>query len=89
MAGRIGGQGRKQSGTGLPVVMSPDQTAGILHCAGGGLTGEENSWQPVGNPTSVVSCATLRKEQGHWRYHCCFIPRASFIFSLLVVKPTV
>lgn len=54
---------------GLPVVMSPDQTAGILHCAGGGLTGEENSWQPVGNPTSVVSCAALRKKQGHWRYH--------------------
>lgn len=89
MAGKIVGQGRKQSGTGLPVVMSPDQTAGILHCAGGGLTGEENSWQPVGNPASVVSCAALRKEQGHWRYHCCFISRASFVFSLLVVKPTV
>lgn len=62
MAERIGGQGRKQRGTGLPVVTSSDQTAGMLHSVGGCLTEEENSWHPISNPTSAVSCAILRKE---------------------------
>lgn len=45
----IGSQGRKQSGTGLPVVvMSRHQTAGIFHPAGGSLS-KENSWQPANN----------------------------------------
>ena len=61
MAGRTGGQGRKQSGVGLPVVTSPDQTASILYSTGGSLT-EENSWQPVDN--HYISCQLCSSQEG-------------------------
>lgn len=80
MTGKIGGQGRKWSRMGLPVVMSPDQTAGILHSVGGDLT-EEKSWQPVAICIPAVSCATIRKEQGHCGYHGCFGLGALYVLS--------
>lgn len=81
MAGRTGGQGRKQSGMGLPVVTSPDQTVRILRSAGGNLT-EENSWQPVDNHYITCQCVTHRKEQGH--SGCCFVPGVLSVLSHLV-----
>lgn len=90
MTGRIGGQGRKQSGMGLPVVTSPDQTARFLYSAGGRLT-EENSWQLVGNHYISCQCVTHRKEQEHsgWGYHYCFVPGVLNVFSHLVFISTV
>lgn len=72
---RIGNQGKKENGMGLPVVIAPDYGVTV------GLTGKEHSWQSVGNPYISCHCATLRKEQGHWEYCLCFVPGASCVLS--------
>lgn len=71
----------KESGMGLPVVISPDQTAGSSPSVTVGLTEKEHSWQPVGNPFISCHCASVRKEQGHWEYCLCFVPGASYVLS--------
>lgn len=73
---RVGGKGREQSGMGLPVVMSPDQTAGILHSAEWNLNEKENSWQPVGNPYTSCQQATLRNEERMLGNNCYFVTYA-------------